>query len=285
LGRAQTLADLPRSNGVLESSISGSLSAYDPSAIRRLAIGLGGAFYLVSGTPLTHHLSAACRRVLPAPLRVVLAFDAAEFGTGPAYCLVALNAAGTSTAGESCGGYALVSAGFAYSATGAPGPPPAALFGLVPDGVGAVSLTFESPRATVTLAVTDNLATGPRPASYDRRIAILSKLLAKPKRSRRRLRALVDAAIPTRVTWYSTDRESVVRVLPRPPGLVTRTVRVVLAAYNLAKSTTTTTGACTLTTVNGRQVERCTTCTVKIVNGQHKKTSCVTTTHPQRSRS
>lgn len=284
LRRAQTPADLPRSSAVLESAISGSLSAYDPVATRRLAISLGGAFYLVSGTPRTYHPSAACRRVLPAALRSVLASDEARFGSGPAYCLVALTAAGNSTTGESCGGYALVAGGFAYSVTAGPGPPEAALFGLVPDGVGVASLTFEDPQTTVNLPVTDNLATGPRPAGYEHRISILSKLLAKPNSPRRRLRALVAAAIPTRVTWYSANRATIVRVLERPPGLVTRTLRLLLAASTLAKSTTTTAGSCTLTTVKGRQVERCTTCAVKIVSGQHNKTSCVTTTHPRRSR-
>jgi hypothetical protein len=284
LRRAQTPSDLPRSNGVLESTISGSLSAYDPGAIRRLAIGLGGAFYLVSGTPRTYHLSAACRRVLPAALRVALAVDAAEFGSGPAYCLVALSVAGNSSTGESCGGYALVLAGFAYSVTDVPAPATSALFGLVPDGVGAVSLSFRNPHATIKLAVIDNLAAAPRPAGYERRIVILSKFLAKRKRSGRRLSALVAAVIPTHVTWYSTDRRTIVRVLQRPAGLVKRTVSLLLAALTLATGTTTTTGGCTLTTVNGHQVERCTTCTVKVVNGHQKKTGCVSTNHPRRTR-
>ena len=70
LRRAQVPADRLLSNAALANALSGSLSAYDPSAERRLASVPGGVLYLVSGTAFRFHVSAACRRALPAPLRV-----------------------------------------------------------------------------------------------------------------------------------------------------------------------------------------------------------------------
>jgi hypothetical protein len=169
--------------------------------------------------------------------------------------------------------------GYTYSTTPS-GVHRAVLYGLVPDGVGAVSFAFEH-GVRVALTVTDNLATGPRPAVLGRVDQIAPKLQREPKR----LRALVAAAIPTSITWYSAPGGAVVRTFARPPGLLARTLRVLDAALALRVTTTTTaTGGCSSTTVDGRRAERCTSCVVKVVDGRRERSSCRTTTTPAKRR-
>jgi hypothetical protein len=284
LRRARTPGDLPPSRTALTGAISGWLSTYDPGAVRRLSAIGGGGVYLVSGTPLIRHPSAACRRVLPALLRELLAYDAAQIGTGPAYCLVVI-VSGNSPVADLCAGYTAVRAGYAYTTVGAVHSMRATLLALVPDGVGAANYTFEHLAAPVPLAVADNLATAPRPAAFARLDRVAPKLLREPKHLRSVLRGLIEDAIPTQVTWYSSPGGPIVGSFDRPPGLVARTLRLAVAAFTLARTTTTATGGCTDTTVGGQRVQRCTTCTVTTVAGGRTKRSCVTaTTHPKGAR-
>ena len=151
-------------------------------------------------------------------------------------------------------------------------PPLGTVLALVPDGVGAVSFAFARPQPALPLAVTNNLASAPAPLALSR----LAHVGVRVVRSPRRLRAAIAAGLPTSVTWYDAPGGRSVHAFARPASMVDDLVKVIRAgAASLQGATVSgSSGSCTPATVDGHRVERCRTCTFKIVNGQKRDIHC-----------
>jgi hypothetical protein len=192
------------------------LATYDPSEVRMVGPGL----YLVAGHGRGLHLSAACRRVLPAGGAAFLADQLGPAGTAPTFCIVGVAAHSPSTA--SCSAFSRIAGGFEFDA----GPAPHELLGLVPDGVGAVSIKPKGNRPAAVVAVAENVFAAPWPMAGH-------NLTHAEARSAARLRLLLDRAVPLTVTWLAAPGGAVVRTFARPPHLLDDDVAQALAGSRI----------------------------------------------------
>ena len=232
----------PPSGGPSLSAVLGSqLQSYDPADTRLVATLGTTSLYLIAGVARDLTVPAHCRRSLPAaalPLLTILHYQARQLGTGPAYCLLtaspatAITTTSTSSTaredyvGAQCFSFAGVTTGFEASATLDDSA------GLVPDGVGAVEIRIPIEPSPVTLAVQNNVASGPVPSPPPKIRRELATALRKPHQ----LGRVFNEILPTSITWLTAPGGTVVRTFPRPAGLLDETVAEARASEKLLTS-------------------------------------------------
>jgi hypothetical protein len=216
LRRARRPADVPPASSGLRTAITGPFTSYDPSSLRRLGTVPGGDIYLVSGSGSAPRVSARCARAMPAAQRRALRAFADELPAGPGYCL--LEYAPMALGRELCDSYAAIAHGRPIGADSRGAGTD--YLALVPDGVGAVTLSYASPQPPVALTVSDNLASGPAPAGFT---SVPDTLVHAPVR----LRRFLERTTPTAVTWLAAPGGPVVRTFPRRAAEIERELKAI----------------------------------------------------------
>jgi hypothetical protein len=216
LRRPQIPSDVPPPEAHLGVWVANVLATYDPSETRLVSTTSFDSLYLVVGTIASHRLSAKCQHELPGLGKKMLQPERELLGTGPGYCLIEFP---PQPANGPIGGMPLFcGASFALNAqgfeqvTGYSSPDAKELFGLVPDGVGAVTDDFTTPLGPLTYTVTDNVAAGLAPD-----VATPSAFtFTKPSVAKGAARM----ELPTKVTWLTAPGGSTVATFNRSAAIV-----------------------------------------------------------------
>jgi hypothetical protein len=225
-------------------SVSGKLARYDASLIRRLGPAPGGGYYLVTGvTPTFQSPPMSCFRGLTNAerdqVRELEAFFEARAGK-PGYCIVHRTItktarSETSETDSSCSTFAQNASVLALGVR-----TKAAMrqvWGLVPDGVSTIELTFpHDPAIIVPASGNFFLATGSA-ASVQKTASALKRLErrishnkfgdahptpSQKRKSSRLLKRLLLGAFPSQVAWVNASGATVTRFTPPsgPLGLI-----------------------------------------------------------------
>jgi hypothetical protein len=196
------------------------LSRYYPSYVRRLLA--GARVYVVPGLLSTHPMPAACRSLLPAKERFVLAEQQHRRLSEPVYCLIELGAGSAPAPG--CEAFAANP--LALRVFGASDFLRRPLVELVPDGVVSVRLTYRD-RPALIVAVHDNVLAF-RPPPPPRVLAgplkaTIPQLTGKAGAQQRaavtrRWNGLIAETDPTRVEWLNRQGDAVHVATPPSPA-------------------------------------------------------------------
>ena len=215
LRRPQAPTDVPPPEAHLGVWVANVLATYDPSETRLVSTTSFDSLYLVVGTIASHQLSAHCQHELPGLNKQMLQPERALLGQGPGYCLIEFfpQPAHGPIGGLPlfCGAsFALAANGFQQT-SGYTSPDNKELYGLVPDGVGAVTDEFSGPLGPLTYTVAENLASGPAPD-----VAAPLNAITDPRAAKRAVRM----ALPIKVVWLTAPGGATMATFTRPAGIV-----------------------------------------------------------------
>jgi hypothetical protein len=213
LRRPQAPSDVPPpgadASGIAD-GLQGSVRVYDPALTRLVGQFGSTTVYLAVGIQVLPTPSRRCARVLPALEKRVLRLDREIEPPGPTYCFVTVSATATTT--DHCLSSIWLDTGFLVDNVGTP-PNGHEYAGLVPDGVGAVRLTYSKAAASVTAPVQGNTFLVADAAAPNSTANLRTKNRAK-------LRRLVLGLLPASVSWLAAPGGPVTRTFAPPLRLI-----------------------------------------------------------------
>jgi hypothetical protein len=254
---ASSASELPAGEApLLEQTLASHLASYDPTETRLVSASSTGSIYVVSGIARGLHVTSACRHRLSHRLLAAFKSLHALSGDGPAYCLVQIaGKPGQHTVLPfDCYSFAIAQGGYDFASFDDPAGN-SATYGLVPDGVGVVKLSFAGRRPPIVGAVHNNVfVTASLSPTQPARGLLLSE---------QRLRRFFALSLPAAVTWLTAADGAIVRSIQRPPALVRTVARDAAALVPLLLSGSSTTQTCVgRAGPGGKRSQHCTTKTV-----------------------
>jgi hypothetical protein len=238
--RPQAPSDLPSVQMLGSLSLAAmleELQAYDPADTRLVATIGKTSVYLLAGTARDLTLPARCRRVLPAYALTFVDSIVRRVGHGPAYCLLAVDWSPTGgNIGSACFALAF-GARNVFTADAGLGNLTVSADGLVPDGVGAVLVSYPT-GARDTVGVQNNVALAAAHRASPKLTRRLERELRAALHSPRRLRRFINRTLPTSIDWLAAPGGAVVRSFSRPAGLLKQAVAEFLADWKIVSSAT-----------------------------------------------